>query len=130
MVKAGLCLSLTLLMLFLSSTYSYGYVVEEQPGIIKPVFHEPQEVVEIYLKAVSRGELIVFDSKLSKAMLIPLNVEYVYELNSAIPRIKVYSKLKQPMSVPGQQGCNLRAVSSTLDDDGHIIETEAHIWPE
>jgi len=129
-VKVSLCSLITFVTIILGSTSAYGYIVEQQPGGIKPEFHEPQEVVELYLKAVDRGELIVFGRTLNKSMLVPVSVEYVYELNNAIPKIKVYSKLKQSMPVPGQQGCKLRAFSATLDADGHIIQAEAHIWHE
>lgn len=108
----------------------YGYVEEKQPGRIKPGFHEPQAVVELYLKAVARGELVVFDKVLTGSLLVPVSVQYVYELDNAIPKIKVYSKLKQPMQVPGQLGCELRSVSAIIDAAGHIIETEAHIWSD
>ena len=109
---------------------TFAHITELPLDRIKPQFHEPHEVVEIYFQAVGRGELVVFDRKLDKSMLIPVRVEYVYELDSAIPRIKVYSELKEFMPVPGQTNCKLRGVSVILDADGRIIETEAHIWPE
>jgi len=129
-VRIGLWSLLTLLALFLGGASSYGHIVEVQRDCIEPELHEPTKIVEIYLKAVNRGELKVFDNVLDESMLIPSRVEYIYELNSVDPIIRVYSKLKQPMPMPGQQGCKLRAVSSTLDGDGRIIETEAHVWPE
>jgi hypothetical protein len=111
-------------------TGTFAHVVEGPLDQIRPQFHSPHEVVEIFLRAVGRGELVVFDRKLNESMLIPVSVEYVYELTSATPRVKVYSKLKQPMPVPGQESCKLRGVSAILDAEGRIIETEAHIWPE
>jgi len=108
----------------------FSRVVELPSDRIKSQFHEPYKVVERYFQAVGRGELVVFDRKLNKSMLVPVEVEYVYKLYSAIPRIKVYSELKEPMPVPGQENYKLRGVSAILDDDGQIIETEAHIWPD
>ena len=109
---------------------SFAHVVEGPLAGMRPEFHEPQAVIEIYFKAVSRGELVVFEQALDKSMLIPVSVEYVYKLDSPIPRVKVYSELKQRMPVPGQQSCKVRGVSAILDTEGHIVETEAHIWPE
>jgi hypothetical protein len=109
---------------------TFAHVAEERLDLIRSQYHEPHEVVEIYFQAVERGELVVFDRKLSKSMLIPVSVEYVYDLKRATPSVKVYSELKQPMPVPGQESCKLRGVSAILDADGRIIETEAHIWPE
>jgi hypothetical protein len=129
-VRASRFSILTFVMLVACSTYAFAHVVEVTLGQIKPQFQEPHEIVEIYFLAVGRGELVVFGRKLSKSMLIPISVEYVYDLRSAMPRVKVYSKLKQPMPVPGQESCKLRGVSAILDGEGRIIETEAHIWPE
>jgi hypothetical protein len=109
---------------------TFAHISEQPHAPIKPEFSEHHEVIRTYFKAVSRGELIVLERKLEKSMLIPIRVEYVYELDSAIPRIKVYSKLKQPIPVPEQGTCKIKGVSSILDNNGRIIETEAHIWPE
>lgn len=121
---------LAFVMVIAGSNDTFAHVVELPLDRIKSQFHEPDEVVEMYFQAVGRGELVVFDRKLNRSMLIPVRVEYVYELNSAIPRVKVYSELKEAMPVPGQENCELRGVSAILDADGRIIETEAHIWPE
>lgn len=53
-------------------------------------------------------------------MLIPVRVEYVYELNNAIPKIKAYSDLKQPTPVTGQTNCKVRGVSVILDAEGTL----------
>ncbi|MDZ7663563.1 hypothetical protein [Thiohalophilus sp.] len=93
-------------------------------------FDEPREIVRIYLKAVKRGELVVFDQTLDASMLTPVRVEYVYELNNALPRVKVCAEFKQPMSVPGQTDCKARGVNAVLDDAGSIVEVEIHVWAE
>ena len=110
------------------SNDSFAHVSKQQPGIVKHKFYEPHEVIDIFLKAVSRGELIVFEKRLDKSMITPVRVEYAYELNRAISSIIVYSELKQPMAVPNQKDCSVRAVSATLDTEGQIIEVKAHIW--
>ncbi len=119
-----------LVIIMLGGEFTYAHILDQPPVPVKPEFREPREVIGIYLKAVSRGELMVLDRKLEQSMLIPVRVEYVYELDSAIPRIKVYSELKQPISAPGQEDCMIRGISAILDNNGRIIETEAHIWPE
>ena len=112
------------------SNFSFAHVLERPSGTVTSEFHEPHEVIEIYLKAVSRGELMVFGQQLTKSMLTPIRVEYVYELTNAIPRIKVYSELKTPLPVPAQADCKIRGVSAILNADGRIVETQAHIWTE
>lgn len=129
-MKVGLWSLLALMAIYLGGPSAHGHITEIQGGSKERDVHEPKEIVEIYLKAVHRGELRVFDRVLDASMLIPSKVEYVYELDSLEPMLRVYSTLKQPMPVPGRQDCRVRAVSSTLDGDGHIVDTEAHVWPE
>lgn len=121
---------LTFVIFIAGSNYTFAHILEPSSGSIKQKFHEPHEVIEMYFKAVSRGELVVLERKLDKSMLTPVRVEYVYELNSAIQIVKVYSELKQPMSVPSLEHCRISGVSAILDADGHIIEIEVHILPE
>lgn len=112
-----------------ASNPAFAHVTGLAPDPVQHVFDEPREVVKIYLKAVERGELIVFDQPLDPSMISPVRVEYVYELDVARPRVKVYSELRQPMPVPGQEDCRIHGVGAVLDTDGTIIETEAHVWP-
>ena len=129
-MKASYFAVVAFVMISAGANYSPAHVLERPLGGIRAEFHEPHKVVEIYFQAVGRGELTVFDRTLNKSMLTPVSVEYVYRLDSAIPRVKVYAELKQPIPVPGQESCKLRGVSAILDADGRIVETEAHIWPE
>ncbi|MDH5766530.1 MAG: hypothetical protein OEZ38_10990 [Gammaproteobacteria bacterium] len=93
-------------------------------------FHEPGKVIDRYFKALDKESLTVLGHRLDKSMLVPVRVEYVYELNSTAPKIKVYSNIKQPVIVTGTTNCKLRGVSANLDNEGNIIETEAHVWSD
>lgn len=119
-----------LITLFVYSLGPLAHTLDRPHGYVKPEFQEPRKVIEIYFKAVERGELTIFRQVLDKDMLKPLHVEYVYALDSATPLVKVYSMLKHPIFVIGQKNCKVRGVSSTLDSEGRIVSNEAHIWPE
>jgi hypothetical protein len=107
----------------------YGVMhASEGSAVGEPKFLDPHAIVATYLKAVDRGELIVFDHRLDRSMVAPRRVEYVFELDSRIPTVKVYSELLQPMAVPNDENCEVRAVSALLNADGKIVETEAHVW--
>lgn len=113
-----------------SSNRALALVVEKPLGVVEQKFQRPHEVVDVFLDAVGRGELVVFDRTIERSMLVPVSVEYVYTLGNAVPQVKVYSELNKPMVVPGRENCKVRGVSAVLDDDGRIVETEAHIWAE
>ena len=121
---------LAFLMNVVCSTHAFAHVGVAPPGRIELQLRDPHEVVEIYFRAVDRGELLVFERKIDKSMLVPVSVEYVYALDNPIPRVKVYSELKEPLPVPGHEGCKIHGVSAILDPGGRIIETAAHIRPE
>ncbi len=92
--------------------------------------HQPQKITDVFLRAVDRGELIVFGQTIDRSILIPLRVEYVYELNGSPSTVKIYSELKKILPIQDHEGIRLRGISVILDDAGHIIEIRAHIIPE
>lgn len=108
-----------------------GYATPRSPEPYLPLKSEcasPREAVQIFLIAVNRGELTLFSQTLEKSMIIPLRVEYVYELDDPHPTVTVYSELKRQIDVPGHPDLEVRSVTSILDRDGSIVETQAHIY--
>lgn len=89
---------------------------------------QPSEVVAQFLQAVDRGELRLFGQVLKRDMISPRQVEYIFTLDGAAPTIRVYSRLPEGVSVPGQTNCEAQAVAAKMSLDGHIIDSEAHIW--
>ncbi len=92
-----------------------------------PELDDPDNLVQRYLQAVDRGELALFGYTLDRSMIVPVRVEYVYDLASRTMRIKVYANLKAPLPVPGQSDCRILGVSAILED-GSITEIESHVW--
>lgn len=121
--------SLSILALLAVVASVQAHVLERPAGDLAPEFTKPGDVIRSYLKAVDRGELRVFDQRLERSMIVPKRVDYSYTLDNRVPTIKVYSKLKQPIPAHRIKGCEVRGVSSVLNVDGQILETEAHVWP-
>ena len=94
---------------------------------VTPRVEDPDDLVQRYLEAVDRGELVIFGQTLGRSMIVPARVEYAYELSSRTTRIKVFSNLKEPLPVPGQSDCRILGVGAAMED-GHITEIESHIW--
>jgi hypothetical protein len=85
------------------------------------------EMVDIFLLAVDRGELTVFDNVITRNMLDPVQVKYVYTFNEDDPSISIFSLLKQPLKIPGMDDCSAGGVEVLLDTDGTIIDSSVHI---
>ena len=84
------------------------------------------EVFNIFLLAVDRGQLQLFEASLSRDMVMPVRVEYVYTAELPYPMVKVYSELKKPMPIPSMPEASIIGVSGVMDLSGNIIETTAH----
>ena len=87
-------------------------------------FHE---VVDVFLAAVDRGELVVFDNRITRGMLDPVQVKYVYTFDDAKPTISVYSLLTTNLKIPGADDCSGGGIEVLLDIDGTIIDSSVHI---
>jgi hypothetical protein len=126
-MKAGYYLTF-LVLVAMASNHSFARVAEQPSCPVEQAFYAPYKIIEVFLRAVNRGELVVFEQTLDESMLIPVRVEYVYELGSTNQRVKVYSELVQPLPVPARESIQFRGVSAILNAEGHIIEVEAHVW--
>lgn len=120
------CLGLLIIVL---GNPGFARTAEQVPSPAESGFYAPYKIINVFLRAVNRGELIIFNQILDESMLIPLRVEYIYELDSKNQSVKVYSELMQPLPVPSGQTLIFHGVSAVLNAKGHIIEVEAHVWP-
>ncbi|HYA37751.1 MAG TPA: hypothetical protein VEI74_05715 [Candidatus Methylomirabilis sp.] len=86
----------------------------------------PRLVVDVFLEAVDRGELIVFKKRISRSMLEPERVEYIYALDDHAPTVKVFSALKKPFPFPDMPEVLVEGITGALDWNGHITESTVH----
>ena len=84
------------------------------------------KVFEIFLLAVDQGQLQVFDKTLSREILRPVQVEYVYTQEDPYPVVKVFSVLDEPLSLPSLPDIQIMGVIGVMDIDGNIIESIVH----
>jgi len=87
---------------------------------------DQERVIRVFMQAVRRGELVVFDMILDQSMIDPDRVEYIYTLTEVTPVVRVHSRLKQPVSLPALPDLTINSVSAILDRQGKIIETVVH----
>ena len=121
---------LIFILFMLSGAIAHAIGVPNQTRSNAVDFTAPEKIMSQYYQAVDRGELVVFGIKLDRSMLIPVHVNYVYLLNTEIPRVKVYARLKKPMRIPEHGNNVFTAVCAYIDMFGVIVETEAHIFLE
>jgi hypothetical protein len=89
-----------------------------------------QGMVDVFLTAVDRGELVVFGKVLDRTMLNPVEVRYIYTRDNPEPRIEVFSLLLAALKMPGLDDCRIEGIGASLDANGTIIESRVHVSPE
>lgn len=105
------------------------HVAPESPhAASRALCDSPREAVKIFLKAVGRSELALFDHVIDRSQIKPERVEYVYGIGGSLPTVTIYSALKEPIDIPGNPEVEIRAVSSVLGQSGSIVETTAHAF--
>ena len=116
--------------LFLAAGITFASINTSSDYMIKPV-PQPENkfdaIVVIFLEAVDRGELIVFDNIIPRSVLDPVQVKYVYTFNDDDPSISIFSLLKRPLKIPGMDDCTAGGIEVLLDADGTIIDSSVHI---
>lgn len=95
----------------------------------RPAIEDPDRLVDTFLKAVDRGELRIYGQTLTREMINPTQVEYVYDLLSRKTKLRVHATLKQALKLPDQPGCRVLCISAEMED-GRIVEVESHVWIE
>jgi hypothetical protein len=88
------------------------------------------EVVAMFDAAVARGELVVFERRLHPDKVRAVRVEYVVDLDSRFPTVKVYAELTPQLDPPHMPNCKAFAISAFISVDGHITGTDVHIRPD
>lgn len=117
-------------LLFLAPAYSGAEIARIQDipfETTSPEFKEPFEVIQSFLNAVDRGELTLYGLTIEQSMLEPKLVEYVYQLDSMTRSVKIYSRLRQALSVPELKRVKIIGISVYLDQDNSISEVLVHV---
>jgi hypothetical protein len=116
-----------LLVLVLCGSNSFAHVTARPLGGAMSKYADPHAAVHVFLEAVDRGELVVFGRKITQSMIVPVRVVHEYDLENSASITKIFSRLKEPMAVPGQKSCTVHEISATFGENGRITESEAHI---
>ena len=123
----------SLIFLLTLLTLNPCFAVVNVPGYwidpIQPAIEDPDRLVDAFLKAVDRGELTLHGQTLTREMLNPTQVEYVYDLVSRKTKLRIHATLKEPLTLRDQPGCRVLCISAEMED-GRIVEIESHLWIE
>jgi hypothetical protein len=118
-----------LTLLALNPAFAAVSVPEHRIDPSQPAIEDPDRLVDAFLKAVDRGELTIYGRTLTREMINPTQVEYLYDLLSRKTSLRIHATLKEPLKLPDQPGCRILCISAEMED-GRIVEIESHLWIE
>lgn len=88
-------------------------------------------ILNLFLDAVERDGLTVFEQKITRSMISPTQVAYIYDVEKDELTISIYSKLKSPILVPHYDDkFYVNAVSVVVGESGDIEIVKAHVLPQ
>ena len=129
-MKIGNLVTAVIVVVISYSIYTFASISKHSTNTIEQENHKPYKIIDMFLKAVDRGELVVFEQQIDKSILIPLRVEYIYELNGSQPTVIIYSEVKKLIPIPEHKDIKLRGISTVLDSLGHIVEIRVHVFQQ
>jgi hypothetical protein len=90
---------------------------------------DSEAVVEAFLSAADRGELVVLGRTVTRSEITPLQMSIHYDLQSSEHFVEVYATLNTAVSLPGTSE-QITAISCFLSESGEILEVQLHIWEQ
>ena len=91
---------------------------------------ESHLIVNLFLDAVKREGLLVFEQKITHDMIKPVQVAWVYETENDQITISIFSKLIKPLTIPHYEKFYIDGISVNVSEKGEVIEVKAHVLPE
>ena len=87
-------------------------------------------ILNLFLDAVERDGLIIFEQKITRSMINPAQVAYIYDIEKDELTISIYSKLKSPIMIPHyDEKFYVDAVSVVVGESGEVEIVKAHVLP-
>ena len=92
---------------------------------------ESHLILNLFLDAVARDGLVVFEQKITRSMIKPIQVAYIYDVEKDEMTISIYSKLISPIMIPHyEEKFYVDGVSVIVGKSGDIEIIKAHVLPQ
>ena len=106
-----------------------GYVVadESSDGIYYQNQMTSHMLINLFFQQIDNGELVIFEKTITRDMIEPTHIAYIYSFKQDVLIISIYSKLKESLLVPRFEGFHIDGISITVDEVGNIKEVKSHV---
>lgn len=86
-----------------------------------------QLLVDMFFQKIDQGELAIFEHILTREMLQPTQIAYVYQLDNNTSVISIYCTVSEKIAIPDLPGYSVEGISIHLDDEGNILSVKTHV---
>ncbi|NNJ90914.1 MAG: hypothetical protein HKP55_04500 [Gammaproteobacteria bacterium] len=86
-----------------------------------------QNILQLFMESVARGELVLFDNVIYKDSLKPLRIECHYNIEEKSRTVRIYSVLLVEIYHPTAPEFRIDGITAVLDQYGNITEVIAHV---
>ena len=118
-----------LLLMLMSSAAISGDKVESAPSY--DIHYQnrltAQLLMDLFFQTIDRGELNIFDKIVSRDMITPTQLAYVYQLNGDEAIISIFCHVNSRISVPDHPHLYIDGISIHLDQQGNILNVKSHV---
>ena len=99
-------------------------------GQVTPCHADAHHINARFLRAVDRGELVLFGGVVDRSEIVVREVRYVHNMQSGARTLIVISDLNSPLLIPGDERFEIGWLRTIMTVDGHITDTEVHAIPK
>jgi len=86
-------------------------------------------LIEVFYEAVDRGELAVYELKIDRSMIKPIEITYSYDLKGYQNTVLVVSDMTKRVICPYSKQFYIKSVTARLNNQGHIVEVMHDMIP-
>lgn len=106
-----------------------GYVAAEESryGIYYQNQMTSHMLVNLFFQEIDNGELVIFEKTITREMIEPTQIAYIYSFNKDTLTISIYSRVKEKLLIPHFEDFFVDGISINVDEQGNIKEVKSHV---
>lgn len=86
-----------------------------------------QMLIDLFFQQIDKGELVIFENTITREMIEPTQIAYIYTFKNDELTISIYSKLKKSLRIPHFEDFYVDGISINVDELGNIKEIKSHV---
>lgn len=123
-------LLITLILLIVSFTVGVSRSFGEEESRYD-IFYQNQMISHViinqFFEQIDHGELVIFEKTITRNMIEPMQIAYLYSFGNEALTISIYSKLVERLNIPNFKEFVVEGISIDVDEFGDIKNVRSHV---